>query len=208
MPKSKRTGSVATRPSIIWHFVLAGLLLVVVVNFFYWYNRLYQRAERESKIVQSVLVTTPPKQNIGRNLQRWHDSSLIFVAIKNFQAENNGSLPARWDDTLLNPQNDSLASDHEATIQNAFGQDLPDADYFHIWPGYVCSEDQQASYWENRGELTYDQIIKGGDDSDFAVVYGAEEPYDAPDILAYGKCLDSLNGLDNPDFIFKQIELY
>ena len=206
MPKPKRTGSVATRSSIVWHFVLAGLLLVVVVNFFYWYNRLYQRAERESEVVKSVLVTTPPKQNIGRNLQRWHDSSLIFVAIKNFQAENNGSLPAHWDDTLLNPQNDSLASGHEATIQSAFGQDLPyanalslpDADYFHIWPGYVCSEDQHVSYWENTERLAYDQVIQGGDDSDFAIVYGAEEPYDNPDILAYGKCLDSLNGLDSP----------
>lgn len=212
-----KTETTANRLDIVWHCVLVSLLLLVIINFFYLRHRLIERIEYELEVLELVFQTVPAKQKIHRNLDRWHDSSLIFVAIKDFQAENNNSLPKRWDNALLGSQKEFLAEDkHTVTIQDADYKnlpadrfaDLPNEENFHIWPGRICADNQQENYWENTGELTYSQILQEGSNSDFAIVYGAEEPYSTPGILIYGKCLDSQHGPDGPAFIFKQIEPY
>ncbi len=139
---------VASRPSVLWHYVLISLLLIVIVSFFYLRHRLVQRIDRDIIRFQSVLDSTPPKQISARNLRRWHDSSLIFATIKDFQAENNGDFPKRWDDELLNARNTALAGSRDITIQSASDKgltvdnlpDLPNEDYFHIWPGASVSK--------------------------------------------------------------------
>ena len=216
MQNSGTTESVEARPKILWHCVLIGLLLAVVASFFYFRHRLIQRAERGGAALAPAFQSLPVKQGIGRNLQRWHDSSLMFVALADFQIENDGNLPAHWDNSLFDLSRGALASidsdkitirsasDNSLSVTNSV--ELPDEDIFHIWSGYICIEDQRESYREDLGELTYYQIIKRGGNADFAIVYGAEMPdLDSGDLI-YVKCLDSLNGVDSPNFIFKQIE--
>ena len=84
-----KTETTANRLDIVWHCVLVSLLLLVIINFFYLKHRLIERIERELEVLGLVFQAVPAKQSIHRNLDRWHDSSLIFVAIKDFQAENN-----------------------------------------------------------------------------------------------------------------------
>ena len=200
------------RSGIFWHCLLAVLLLAVIGNFFYMFHRLSQRAEREVEILGEIFVWVPAKQKSARNLQRWHDSSLIFYAVDSFQADNNGRLPTRWDDELLDSRSASL-SDVDIQFQNADDRSLseavlPEEDHFHIWSGRICSENQPESYWENMEELTYDRILQSGSGSDFAIVYGAEKPDSdlEQDFAEYIRCLDSLGGSDSPDFILKRKE--
>ena len=193
---------------IFWHCVAVVLLLVVIATFFYLRHRLIERLEHRLEVLDQVFEDVPEKLRKNRNLRRWHDSSLIFAAVKDFQTGNDGDWPKRWDNTLLDSQSNSLANEYEITIQDAVYAslpasrfaDLPNEDYFHIWPGRICAGNQQANYWENTAELTYSTIVSEGSDSDFAIVYWTET---LPSAGSYIKCFDSPNGFDEPDFIFK-----
>ena len=95
----------ASRLDIIWHCVLISLLLLVIINFFYLRHRFVERVDRELEALGLVFKDMPAEQRTHRNSQRWHDSSLLFVAIKDFQAENNNDLPKRRDNALLGMNN-------------------------------------------------------------------------------------------------------
>ena len=201
-------------PGIFWHCLLGVLLLAAVANFFYMFQRLSERVEREEEASAEVFERVPAQQRSERNLKRWHDSSLIFYAVDNFRSENDGRLPPSWDGELLDTRGYPLKDGVDIQFQSGVGKNLstpplPEEEHFHIWPGHVCSEDQPAGYWENMGGLTYDRVIGGGGDSDFAIVYGAENPgNESPsDFVEYIRCLDSLSGPDRPDFILKRKEV-
>ena len=194
----------AGRPSIFWHCVLIVMLLAVAAGFFYLRHRLIERADREVERVSEVLETAPGKPRLAGNIARWHDSSLIFAAVRDSQAANGGNLPEGWEDELL----DSLEIGKSVTTaRSQTGLSLPEAeeDEFHVLVGHVCSENPPEGYWENEGELAYAQIIEKSDDSAFAIVYGAEESSSGS--AKYIRCLDSLGGFDDPAFIFKEAEL-
>ena len=205
-------GPADRRPGIFWHCLLAVLLLAVIGHFLYRFHRLSQRVEREEEILAEQIQDVPSKQKFARNLQRWHDSSLIFYAVADFQAENDGRLPSGWDDGLLDPRGVPPSGVYirfqSVDERSLLEISLPGEEHFHIWPGRICGGDRPEDYWENAGELTYERIIESGGDSDFAIVYGAEKPENdfKPEFAEYIRCFDSLGGPDGPDFVLKRKE--
>ena len=210
--KSRTGGATGSQPNIFWHCLLVGALLAVAASFFYFRHQLVQRAERDAEVIGSFLTVMLQERPKKRNLDRWHDSSLILVAAAGqFQASNDGDLPARWSDDLLadrgSPLTDPLIV---VTVQiSAAGYipaiDLPAEDNFQIWPGFVCLPEAREGYLEQTESLTSDQVVVGAGRPEFAIVYWAENLNrgEAGPVAAF-KCLDSLNGYDRPDFILSQ----
>ncbi|MYB40421.1 hypothetical protein F4X86_04115 [Candidatus Saccharibacteria bacterium] len=197
------------------HYVVIFLILLAIAGYFYARHRLIQQAELKEEELAYTFEAVPDKQRMTRNVRRWHDSSLIFAALKDFQAENSGSLPDEWvelgvslDGELLTDFDYVDQDEGGVEVRESFaGADLPAEYDFHIWPGYVCAEGTRDDYQSNPAELAYGQVIENGRSSDFAIVYGAEGFTDAetPDFLPprYIKCLDSAGGYDQPGFVFR-----
>lgn len=209
--------------SFIPHYIAIFLILLATAGFFYTRHRLVEytdvQLDRESA---PIFEDVPDGQRMLRNVGRWHDSSLIFATLESFRAENGGGLPASWgeindslDDLFYTDFSDRFNETAGGVkIQNPpVGGDLPSGNNFHIWPGYACAGETHDGYRVAVAELTYGKVIERGTDSDFAIVYGAEAPdslgLDLADESKAGliKCLDSVGGYDDPDFVFRMFQV-
>lgn len=208
------------RPSIIWHCILVGLLLVSIASFLYLRHRLFQQVSRWDERSNQQLEGLRSFSSINQALLVQHESNLVFVAISDFQSENN-KLPSLTNEIIerrLEALGGDLANrDLIITIQNISNASLsnieaialPGHEDLHIWPGFACNEVNRENYHKNTEEVAYNQLIETGSQTDFAIVYGVQIGFYAsenPYTNTYVKCLDSQNGFDKPDFIIEMRE--
>lgn len=206
-----KTKSVDNRLVAVLNWIVGSLLLAVLaIVFLYLFD-----LRRDAGVLADELGEVPSLRLEGRNIERWHDSSLIFIAVDDFRSAN-GRLPESLGD-LFDSQDNALELSFYRDYRDDYPQqisiqgstslfntgftDLPDEEQLHLWPGFVCAEDRRDDYQQLADDLTYSWILgDGGDGSDFAIVYGAEGYGETRTV----KCLDSLGGTDTPDFIFKR----
>lgn len=207
----RQAGTASHRPSLFWHGLLVGLLLAVAVGFFYFRHQLVSRAERDAAAIESFLDPVAERRSKNRNLERWHDSSLVWAAIDQFRAARGGNLPTHWSDSFLPDRASFLAAnDTTVTIMPVSDDrrpaiDLPVEGRFHVWPGFTCRAEARRDYLGQTASLSYDRVIARAGGFSFAIVYWAEDAKRTETGAGAIKCLDSLGGYDQPDFIFDQM---